>query len=85
MKLSKSHLLKTMFKICYLSQQDHGHYSEDEVEDIPEKLPADKEKKTECEELNQMSIKYITVINDLIQHLCVFTYFSYSNKTEFLK
>lgn len=77
-----------MLKICCdLSQQDHGHYSEDEVEDIPEKspLPADKDKKTECEELNQMCIKYITVINDLIQHLCVFTYFSYSNKTEFIK
>lgn len=57
------------------------------MEDIPEKspLPADKDKKTECEELNQMCIKYITVINDLIQHLCVFTYFSYSNKTEFIK
>lgn len=72
---------------CDLLQQDHGHYSEDEVEDVPEKSPlsADKEKRTECEEPNQMCIKYITVINDVIQHLCVFTHFSYSNKTQFIK
>lgn len=61
-----------MLKICRdLSQHDHGHHSEDEVEEIPEKsaLLADKEKKTECEKLNRMHITYITVINDLIQHL----------------
>ncbi|XP_067237763.1 rho GTPase-activating protein 27 isoform X2 [Chanodichthys erythropterus] len=37
--------------------QDHGHYSEDEVEDIPEKsqLPADKDKKTESTRLSSSS------------------------------
>ncbi|XP_067268675.1 rho GTPase-activating protein 27 isoform X2 [Pseudorasbora parva] len=36
---------------------DHGHYSEDEVEEIPEKnpLPADKEKKTESTRLSSTS------------------------------
>ncbi len=38
-------------KCCDLSQQDQGHYTEDEAEDIPEKspLPADKERKSECQ------------------------------------
>lgn len=38
--------------------QDHSHHSEDEAEDIPEKpaLPLDREKKSECELLNQMGM-----------------------------
>ncbi|XP_052407705.1 rho GTPase-activating protein 27 isoform X3 [Carassius gibelio] len=37
--------------------QDHGHYSEDEAEDIPEKspLPADKERKSESTRLSSSS------------------------------